>query len=271
METSMIRRLKTPLALAALLLAGQALAQVTFYQAEGYRGRAYTTNGKVNNLASVGFNDRASSVVVEKGRWEVCEHALFQGKCVLLRRGNYESLAALGLNDRLSSVRPADRRRQYEYTPEPAAQVNYEWRRRANERVYEVPVTSVRAVVGAPTERCWIEQQQVSGAQRGDANVGGAIAGALLGGVLGHQVGGGTGRDLATVGGAVAGGALGANLGRDGNGRVTRDVRRCETTPSAVPAYWDVTYNFRGRDHHVQTSAAPGRTILVNADGLPRQ
>ncbi len=267
----MIRRLKTPLALAALLLAGQAIAQVTLYEGEGYRGRAYTTNRQVPNLAGVGFNDRASSVVVGNGRWEACEHAAFEGKCVLLRRGNYDSLRALGLNDKLSSLRPADRRRQYDDTPEPAAEVNYEWRRRANERVFEAPVTSVRAVVGAPTERCWVEQQQVSGAQRGDANVGGAIAGALLGGVLGHQVGGGTGRDLATVGGAVAGGALGANVGRDGNGRVTRDVRRCETTPAAAPAYWDVTYNFRGRDHHVQTSAAPGRTILVNGNGLPRQ
>lgn len=267
----MIRQRKTPLVLGALMLAGQAFAQVTLYEGEGYRGRAYTTARQVNNLSNVGFNDRASSVVVGNGRWEACEHARFEGKCVLLRKGNYESLAALGLNDRLSSVRPADRSRSYDNTPEPAAQVNYEWRRRANERVYEVPVKSVHAVVGTPTERCWIEQQQDAGRPRGDANVGGAIAGALLGGVLGHQVGGGSGRDLATVGGAVAGGALGANLGRSGSHPGTHDVRRCETTPSAAPAYWDVTYHFRGSDHQVQMSAAPGRTILVNAEGVPRQ
>ncbi len=267
----MIRRLQIPLALGALVFAGQALAQVTLYEAEGYRGRAYTTTRQVPNLAGVGFNDRASSVVVGKGRWEACEHAAFEGKCVLLRPGSYESLRALGLNDRLSSLRPANRRRSYDNTPEPAAQVNYEWHRRANERVFEVPVKSVHAVVGPPTERCWIEQQQEAGRPRGDANVGGAIAGALLGGVLGHQVGGGSGKDLATIGGAVAGGAIGANVGRNGGGTVTRDVRRCESTPSATPAYWDVAYSFRGRDHQVQMSAAPGRTILVNTDGVPRQ
>ena len=38
------------------------------------------------------------------------------------------------------------------------------------------------------------------------ANVGGAVVGALLGGVLGHQVGGGRGKDVVTAGGAIAGG-----------------------------------------------------------------
>ena len=91
---------------------------------------------------------------------------------------------------------------------------NYAWRRRGNERTFEAPVTSVHAVMGAPTERCWVERQQVN--DGGDRNVGGAIAGALIGGVLGHQVGGGTGKDLATVGGAVAGGVIGSNVGRNG-------------------------------------------------------
>jgi len=41
----------------------------------------------------------------------------------------------------------------------------------------------------------------------------------------------------------------------------------------ATPApldYWDVTYNFRGYEHYVQTTSPPGRTILVNAHGEPR-
>jgi hypothetical protein len=32
-----------------------------------------------------------------------------------------------------------------------------------------------------------------------------------------------------------------------------------------------VTYNFRGRDHNVQMSAAPGSTVVVNDNGEPRQ
>ena len=131
---------------------------------------------------------------------------------------------------------------------------------------------AVHAVMGPASERCWVERQQVSEAYRGDRNVGGAIAGALIGGVLGHQVGGGSGKDLATVGGAVAGGVIGSNVGRDNNGGYgNRDVRRCETTTSGTPAYWEVTYNFRGRDHQMQMTSAPGTTIAVNGNGEPRQ
>ena len=55
-------------------------------------------------------------------------------------------------------------------------------------------------------------------------------------------------------------------------GPVTRDVQRCETTQNATPAYWDVTYNYRGVENHAQMSAPPqGNTIFVNANGLPRQ
>jgi len=90
--------------------------------------------------------------------------------------------------------------------------------------------------------------------------------------VLGHQVGSGRGNDAATAGGAVAGAALGYNVGRNDGGQhmATRDVRRCENTPNQNPAYWDVTYNFRGQEHHMQMASAPGRTVSVNGKGEPR-
>jgi uncharacterized protein YcfJ len=269
----MNRKLKSALAISALLVGTHAAAQVTFYQGEGFRGRAFTTDKPVSNLDRSGFNDRSSSVIVERGRWEACEHANFRGRCVVLRRGSYDSLAKLGMENTISSVRPADNRRRYDN--EVQAQMDrpdYAWRRRANERVYDAPVTAVHAVMGPPTERCWVERQQVSDYRGGDRNLGGAIAGALIGGVLGHQVGGGSGKDLATVGGAVAGGVIGSNVGRDNNsGYGSRDVRRCENTVSGTPAYWNVTYNFRGRDHQMQMTTAPGTTIAVNRDGEPRQ
>jgi uncharacterized protein YcfJ len=267
-ETSMNRQLKAALAVSALIVATHAAAQVTFYEGEGFRGRAFTTSNQVVDFGRIGFNDRASSVVVDSGRWEVCEDARFSGRCVMLRRGSYDSLRALGMDNMISSVRPADNRRQYDYQPEPVASADYQYRRRANERVFNAPVTSVHAVMGAANEHCWVERQQVSEPNR---NVGGAIAGALIGGVLGHQVGGGSGKDLATVGGAVAGGVIGSNMGNNGSNYGERDVRRCETTTSGTPAYWDVTYNFRGLDHHLQMSAAPGTTIAVNGNGEPRQ
>jgi uncharacterized protein YcfJ len=263
--------MKTLLGVAALGFATQAAAQITFYEGEGFRGRTFTTDKQVWNFERIGFNDRASSVVVTRGRWEVCEDARFEGRCVVLRPGSYESLSGMGMNNRISSVRPVSPTARYENeAPAPIAAPTYDYRRRAGERLYEVPVASVRAVVGPPEQRCWVERQQVV-EDRGGANVPGAIAGAVVGGVLGHQVGGGTGRDVATAGGAVAGAAVGANVGRGGTAVYDRDVQRCENVSREHrPEYWDVTYYFRGTQHRVQLSAPPGRTIAVNGNGEPR-
>lgn len=264
--------IKTTLAAAIMTIGGQAMAQITLYQNEGWRGRAVTIAHSTDDMRRAGFNDRASSVVVERGRWEVCDDAGFRGQCRILRRGSYESLAGMGLDDRISSVRAVPRNRQYreEYeAPAPLPQASYEYRQRPRERLYDAQVTSVRAVVGPPEQRCWVEKQQVA-AQNSGINAGGALAGALLGGVLGHQVGGGSGRDIATVGGALAGGAIGANVGRGNNTSYAQDVRRCESAPSTTPQYWDVTYEHRGIEHRTQLAAAPGRTIQVNRDGEPR-
>jgi uncharacterized protein YcfJ len=264
--------LKRALGATAFVFAAQAVAQVTFYEGEGFRGRAFATDRPVSNIERYGFNDRASSVIVERGRWEICEDRSFRGRCVLLREGSYDSLRRMGLDNRISSVRRADRHRRYEHQAQaPLPEPTYAYRRRPNEHLYEADVTSVRAVVGPPSQRCWIERQQVRQPSRGEPNVGGAVAGAIIGGILGHQVGAGSGRDVATGIGVVAGAVIGANAGRDGNGGAyTRDVRRCETIVSTTPAYWDVTYNFRGVEHRVQMSADPGRTVTVNRNGEPR-
>jgi uncharacterized protein YcfJ len=263
--------LKTAIAVAALALTSQAMAQqITFYEHDGWRGRALTSGRAVNDFTRVGYNDRASSVVVSGGRWEVCDGVRFTGTCMVLRPGSYESLRGMGLNDRVSSARPVNRRGGYRNeAPDPIPEPTYEYRRRPNEAVYSAPVTSVRAVVGAPEQRCWVERNQVS--DKRSNNVGGAIAGALIGGVLGHQIGGGTGRDVATAGGAIAGAAIGNNMGGSNNNSYAQDVRRCENVPSTTPAYWDVTYNYAGREHRIQTASAPGSTILVNRNGEPRQ
>lgn len=265
-------KLKSALGVAAIVLGAQAMAQVTFYEGEGFRGRAFTTDKRVGDFGRFGFNDRARSVVVDSGRWEVCEDNRFEGRCAVLRRGSYDSLERMGLQGSISSVRPLERNRPVALAPEPLPAPTYEYRRRPNERVFEAPITSVRAVVGPPNQRCWMERQQVQSAP--SQNVGGALLGGLIGGVLGHQVGGGSGKDIATVAGAVGGAVVGNNLagGNSNVGPVTRDVQRCETTQNATPDFWDVTYNYRGAEHHVQMSAPPtGNTVFVNANGLPRQ
>jgi uncharacterized protein YcfJ len=265
--------LKLALATTGALFASHAAAGITFFEHDYYGGRTFGSEQRVNNFERLGFNDRASSAVVTEERWEVCEHARFEGRCVILRPGRYPSLGAMGLNDSVSSARIVNRNARVDeqrYAPAPVR--DGEYRRRQDERLYEAQVTSVRAMLGTSGERCWVEREQIP-QERSRANVPAAIAGAIIGGVLGHQVGGGRGQDLATAGGAVAGAAVGANVGRDsGQSSYTRDVRRCEEVPGqARPAYWDVTYDFRGQEHRVQMVAAPGSTITVNGRGEPRE
>ena len=249
-------------------------AQIAFFEQEGFAGRAFTTDKSLENLNRSGFNDRASSaVVVGNQQWEVCDDARFDGRCMVLRPGQYPSLAAMGMNNRISSVRELDRNARIEewrYAPAPIAAPNY--RQRKDERLFEADVTSVRAVVGTPEKRCWIEREQAPQDQT-QVNAPGAVLGALLGGVLGHQVGGGRGKEIATAGAAIAGAVIGSRMGGNAGSpqAAPQDVQRCEDVPSqARTEYWDVTYTFRGEEHRIQMASPPGRTITVNAQGEPR-
>ncbi len=266
----------TAATLAVSLFASAASAQIMFYEHDNYQGRTFTAQKQTNNFDRLDFNDTASSIIVFNNNWEVCEHANFGGSCMVLRPGRYRSLNAMNMNDTISSARIVGANTQYDddsYAPySHSNSYLYDNRRRNNERLYNANVVSVRAVLGTPERRCWIEREQVSSNQS-DNNVAGSVVGAILGGVLGHQVGGGRGKDAATIGGAVAGGLLGNNIGRDDNGRQTysRDVQRCESSQAqGTPEYWDVTYNFRGRQYSMQTTSPPGSTVTVNGRGEPR-
>ncbi len=56
--------------------------------------------------------------------------------------------------------------------------------------------------------------------------VAGTLIGAVAGGVIGHQIGGGNGKTLATVGGAVAGGYAGNQVQKHHQHRKYRTVER---------------------------------------------
>lgn len=247
--------------------------RVVFYENENFSGRSFNADQPIADFSRFGFNDRASSAMVYGERWEACTNSQFGGQCVVLRPGRYPSLAAMGVNDSVSSVRVVAWNARVDdsrFAPAPATL--YDNRRRNDERLYEANVNSVLAVMAVAGQRCWVEREQVP-QNRQESNVGAAIVGGLLGGILGHQVGGGVGKDLATLGGAVAGAAMGAQVGRDGNGQQTntQNVQRCAIDPGqSRPAYWDVGYNFRGQDHRIQMTSAPGATITVNAQGEPR-
>ena len=261
--------LKHWVAITAVALVGHASAQILFYEQQDFKGRSITTDKALDDFARIGFNDRASSVIVLNNRWEVCDDAYYGGRCLVLRPGRYPNLSAMGLSDRISSVREVHMKARFDdsrYAPLPPQPV-YDSRRRNNEKLFQAQVTEVRAVLGTPTQRCWMDREEV----KSDNQVPGALVGALIGGILGHQIGNGDGRNLATAGGVVAGAAVGANVARNNAQTSTRDVQRCTAVPSqAKPEFWDVTYNFRGQDHHVQMTSPPRETITVNAQGEPR-
>ncbi len=72
--------------------------------------------------------------------------------------------------------------------------------------------TAASAAASAVTPRladlcdgCAIVEAVTTEKQKGEGGIVGKVGGAVVGGVLGHQIGGGTGKTLATIGGAAAG------------------------------------------------------------------
>jgi hypothetical protein len=82
-----------------------ASAEIVLYENDDFNGRTYRAANSVSNLNDSGFNDKASSVRIRGGRWQLCDDAYFRGRCVTLGPGEYPSLRAMGMNDKLSSAR----------------------------------------------------------------------------------------------------------------------------------------------------------------------
>jgi hypothetical protein len=96
-------------ALAACMLATSAgAADLTLYTDGEFQGRPLNVIIDMHQLGSLNFNDRASSLVIEKGAWVFCTGEDFTGKCVTLEPGKYGSLGDMGLDDTITSVRRRD-------------------------------------------------------------------------------------------------------------------------------------------------------------------
>jgi outer membrane lipoprotein SlyB len=100
--------------------------------------------------------------------------------------------------------RPAEHKAQ----PKPVAKS--EPRRREQVAVAPPPPPSAPMVATAICHECAVIEEVRTVEKAGQASGVGAVGGAVVGGILGHQVGAGRGKDLATVLGALGGG-LGGN------------------------------------------------------------
>ncbi len=82
---------------------------ITVFDDQNFRGRSATFRQDVPNLEPLGINDRISSLRVGPGeQWEVCEHANYQGRCVVVS-GAEPDLRTNRWNDLISSMRRVGR------------------------------------------------------------------------------------------------------------------------------------------------------------------
>jgi hypothetical protein len=80
-------------------------ARAILYGRPGFEGRQFVIdNNVVPDLNTTGFNDRASSLRIERGYWMFCSDANFQGECRTFGPGDYPELPP-DLQNRISSGR----------------------------------------------------------------------------------------------------------------------------------------------------------------------
>lgn len=78
---------------------------VVLFEDPQYQGRAVEVTGDMPDLGAIRFNDKASSIQVgrARGRWEICEHANYEGRCSRLDAD--QAVLPREWNDQISSIR----------------------------------------------------------------------------------------------------------------------------------------------------------------------
>ena len=130
-----------------------------------------------------------------------------------------------------------------------------------------ISVDPVRESMNNPHQVCRDEVVSHTAPPKDQHRLIGTAIGAVAGGLLGNQVGGGRGKTLATVAGAVGGGYAGNRIEASRQqGQVTSSVqRRCETvnnTSNKIIGY-DVRYVFNGVTRTVRMDHDPGDRVQV--------
>ncbi len=120
--------------------------------------------------------------------------------------------------------------------------------------------TPVISQIPVPRQVCSQQQVQVQGQKSG----GGALLGAVAGGAIGNQFGGGEGRAIATLIGLVGGAMVGDRV-EGGGYPQTQNVQSCTTQTfyeNRTTAY-NVVYEFNGKQYSVQMPQDPGPTVRL--------
>lgn len=130
-----------------------------------------------------------------------------------------------------------------------------------------VSATPIKKTVNHPQQKCHNEAVTVHKPVKDEHQILGTAIGAVAGGLLGNQVGGGNGKKLATVAGAVAGGYAGNKIQENHQENATKTVNRrvCNTVnnKSTKIVGYTVKYKYNGTVHSTRMDHDPGARIEV--------
>lgn len=131
--------------------------------------------------------------------------------------------------------------------------------------------------VTTPVKECWEDVEYYSVDHRPHGIGVRTLFGAILGGVIGHQIGSGRGNDIATVAGTL----IGASIARDaalrngdyGRREYSRPVTRCKThyqthEEERIDGY-RVIYKYHGQKYATNMPNDPGKRLRIRVDIRP--
>lgn len=137
----------------------------------------------------------------------------------------------------------------------------------ASDFVDSAPVISAKPRIERVTETR--QECDPAPAPKKETSIVAPILGGVAGGLLGHQVGQGSGKTAATIigatGGAVAGSVIADRSGN--NAQPAQQCRTVETSREVVNGY-DVVYRYNGRDVNVVMPSNPGNTVKVGVSAI---
>jgi uncharacterized protein YcfJ len=130
-----------------------------------------------------------------------------------------------------------------------------------------INVEEIRHTVNTPREVCEDVAVSKKAPVKDEHKIAGTAIGAVAGGLLGHQIGGGRGKTLATVAGAAAGGYAGNQVQgkmQDGDTYTTTE-RRCQTVTDSRESVvgYNVSYKIGDEQGTVRMDEKPGDRIPV--------
>ena len=120
--------------------------------------------------------------------------------------------------------------------------------------------TPVVQQVAVPRQVC-NNQQYITEAPRSG---GGALLGALVGGLAGNSIGGGGGRAAATALGVFGGAVVGDRI-EGGGAQQVQNVQQCSTQTyyENRPSHYNVVYEYQGQQYNAQMVNDPGLYVRL--------